>query len=47
MKKFYAQSPMLTVQLFENADVLTISYGDDNVGHWGGWFGESGGSNHV
>jgi hypothetical protein len=46
MKKFYAESPVLTVKLFDQADVLTISYGDDNVGSWGGWF-ENGGSSNA
>ena len=47
MKKFYAESPILTVSVFENTDVLTISYGDDNMGGWAGsWFGATGGANN-
>lgn len=49
MKKFYQEAPMLTVTVFENADVVTVSYQDDNVGGWNsGWLtGNGGGSNNA
>ena len=45
MKKFYAESPIITVHTLDCSDILTVSGGDDNVkaGYWDGWFGVSGG----
>ena len=44
MKKFYEQAPLLIVTVFDNADVVTTSYQDDNVGGWSTvWFGGNGG----
>ena len=48
MKKFYEQAPTLIVTVFANADVITTSYEDDNVGGWStAWFGGNGGDNNA
>ena len=47
MKKIYAESPILSVKAFDEADVITtsVTYGDDNVGFWGWVFGDGGDNN--
>lgn len=47
MKKIYAEGPEIIVHVWDEADVITASFGDDNVGYWdGSWFGnKNGGTN--
>ncbi len=46
MKKIYAERPEIIVYIWNEDDVITASFGDDNVGYWDGtWFGNNGGTN--
>ena len=44
MKKVYAEGPEIVVRLLNCDDVITTSYGDDNLGFWNEtWFGNTNG----
>jgi hypothetical protein len=44
MKKIYEERPEIIVRLWNSDDVVTASYGDDNVGFWSeNWFGNTNG----